>query len=74
MTQSDRYANFLSALARSGIRLTPFEAGWVDSNLTSFNFSPRQERVVHRLLLKYGSRVEWTGKDALRPFFESGDS
>jgi len=61
MTKDDRYAAFLLALDRADVEVTSWEAGFIDSNLDRFNFSPKQRVLIEKLIEKYGERIGWKG-------------
>lgn len=53
MTQDDIRVNFLLALDRADVNVSAFEASFIDSNLARFSFSPKQRKIIDRLMAKY---------------------
>lgn len=57
MTRDDVRANFLSALDRANLDVTDWEASFLDSCLGRFNFSPRQQVAIDKMMTKYEDKI-----------------
>lgn len=58
MTQDDVRTNFLLTLERANIKLTPSEAGFVDSCLGQLSFSSKQRKWIDSIMAKYDDAVK----------------
>jgi len=61
MTKDDNYANFLAALDRAAheVEVSDWEASFIESNLSSFSFSPKQRLIIEKMIDKYAKRIGW---------------
>lgn len=59
MTQDDIRANFLAALDRADVNVSDFEASFIESNTTTFNFSPKQRVAIDRMMAKYADKIKF---------------
>lgn len=57
MTQDDIRANFIAALDRADVEVTGWEAGFIDSCLDRFNFSPKQRVAIDKMMAKYEDAI-----------------
>jgi len=57
MTQDDIRANFLSALDRADVDVTTWEAGFLESCLDRFNFTPKQRIAIDKMMAKYEDEI-----------------
>lgn len=63
MTKDDNYANFLLALDRAeNVEVSSWEAGFIESNLDRFSFSPKQRLIIDKLIEKYAEKIGWKEK------------
>ena len=58
MTEDDRRMNFMLALQRSGLKLTPSELGFLDSATAQLGFSHKQRRWIDSLRVKYEEKLD----------------
>ena len=64
MTKDDIRANFLAALDRSDIDVTDWEANFLDSCLDRFNFTPRQQAAIDKMMTKYEDKIGFNPDNA----------
>ncbi len=61
MTQDDTRGSFLLALqkakAQRKVKLTEFEACFVEDNFDALNFSPRQRSAIDKMIGKYAAAI-----------------
>ncbi len=57
MARDDCYAAFLLALDRSDVTVSDWEAGFIESNLDRFSFSPKQRAMIEKMMDKYAERI-----------------
>jgi hypothetical protein len=53
------YADFLKALNEAAIEVSDWEAKFIESNLETEMFSPRQVVSLNELIERYGKRIGW---------------
>jgi hypothetical protein len=56
----DQLNEFLLALDEGNVDVTEFEAKFIESNLSTYNFSLRQRQVIEQMIEKYGKRIGWS--------------
>lgn len=57
MTQDDVRAKFLAALDRADVGVSDWEAGFLESCLGQFNFSPKQRIAIDKMRDKYDHKI-----------------
>lgn len=56
---SQTLCNFLHALDESDVEVNDWEARFIESNLKTEHFSPKQREVIVQMMEKYGERIKW---------------